>query len=233
MIILAFLLWLLVGWGVGYLIQKVTGWRSAFWVTFLAIMLLPWTETVIGIYVANSWYAKFGRLMPEGPIEVPGLLLAMDRDSNHPSLADWLNTRGFEFAEVEYSEDVYETPSMLSGPGFYQFRSARSPVAVCATAGASGKPAGVFATGGNCFTYTRSDRPMSRYAYDSGPDPFIRSNVRVYCIRLVDLLAQQDAARSCSVAVDGLFGIFVKGFSSPAGITEVLATVQPQSGLSN
>lgn len=233
LILVGLVLWLLVCFMAGLLLGRLTKRRSVFWLSFIVIFLLPWTNTIIGTYVAKSYYSRFGRLMPEAPITVSGFLYAVDRDSAHPAMYYFLTTRGFDFVEIEYSRSIYETPSLASGPGFYQFRLAPSSVADCATAGVSGKPVGVFATGGHCYSYTRSDFPISRYAYHRDGRKSLRSNVEVFCRRLIDLRNEQDVARSCVVDIYTLYGFRWEQIASPESPDEVLAVLQPQPSLSN
>lgn len=233
MILIGLVLWLLVCFMAGLLLGRLTKRRSVFWLSFIVIFLLPWTNTIIGTCVAKSYYSRFGRLMPEAPITVPGFLVNVRGDDSHPSLSHYLINRGFDFVEVEYSTNIHETPSMTSGPGFYQFRFADSSVADCATEGVSGKPVGIYATGGYCYSYTRSDFPISRYAYQSDARKSLRSNVNFFCMRLVDLRNQEDVARSCVVDVYMFGDIRWKHIESPEGVGEVLAVLQPQSDLSH
>jgi hypothetical protein len=227
---LAFLTWPFVCWLAARAARIWTGRRSAYWVTFLVMLLLPWTNTLIGYGVAASYYARFGRLMPEAPITVSGFLYAPSRDSNHPTLNQFLTTSGFDYVEIQYSRNISGTPSMDTGPGFYQFRLADSSMADCATAGVSGKPVGIFATGGDCYSYTRSDYPISRYAYQHDERKSLRSNVTVFCERLIDLRNQEDVARSCAASVNTLLGL---DWRVGAIRGEVMATLQPQPTLSN
>lgn len=227
---LVFLSWPFVCWLAARLAHDLTGGRrSAYWATFLVLLLLPWTNTLIGCAVATSYYARVGRLIPEVPITVPGFLLNVTRDDNHPSLRYYLTDRGFDFVEVEYSTNIHETPSMDSGAGFYQFRLADSSMADCANAGISGKPVGIFATGGYCYSYTRSDYPISRYAYQHDARKSLRPNVNFFCERLIDLRNQKDVARFCVLRVRTLIGLDLRVGASRG---EVMATLQPQPSLS-
>ena len=227
MAVVVLILWSLVCWVASRLMRHWTGSRIAYWLTFAVMFLLPWADGIIGVYVAKSYYAKFGHLMPDAPIPVEGFLME-ERRNGSPSLYYELSEKGFGFVEVEYTERIYETPSMVSGPGFYQFRALHSPVSGCTIPGVTGKPAGVFAVGGYCYAYARSDRPMSRYSYVSDPWTLLRSNVEKFCLRLVDLRTQADVARSCFVKVSGPLGLPMTHLESPDGITEVMAVLQPQ-----
>jgi hypothetical protein len=230
LLVLGLLVWLFISWLAARLAHDLTGGRrSAYWVTFLVLLLSPWTNTLIGYAVATSYYARFGRLMPEAPITAPGFLLASGRDDSHPLLYHFLAVSGFDFVEIQYSRNVAGTPSMGSGPGFYQFRLADSSVADCGTAGVSGKPVGIFATGGNCYSYTRSDYPISRYVYQDDRRKSLRSNVKVWCERITDMRNQEDVVRSCVLHVNTLIGLDAK-----VGVIhgEVIAMLQPQPTLS-
>jgi hypothetical protein len=228
---LVFLSWPFVCWLAARLAHDLTGGRrSAYWATFLVLLLLPWTNTLIGYAVAASYYARVGRLIPEAPITVPGFLLASGRDQTYPNLYQFLAISRFDFVEIQYSRNVAGTPSMDSGPGFYQFRLADSSVADCATAGVSGKPVGIFATGGYCYSYTRSDFPISRYVYQDDPRKSLRSNVKVYCVKITDLRNQEDVVRSCVLHVTTLLGLDARVGAIQG---EVIDMLQPQPTLSN
>ncbi len=228
---LALLVWLFICWLAARLAHDLSGGRrSAYWVTFFVLLLSPWTNTFIGYAVAASYYARVGRLIPETPITVPGFLLNVTPDDNHPPLRYYLTERGFDFVEIEYSTNIHETPSMDSGAGFYQFRLADSSMADCANAGISGKPVGIFSTGGYCYSYTRSDYPISRYAYQHDAQKSLRPNVNLFCERLIDLRNQKDVARFCVLSVGTLIGLDLRVGASRG---EVMATLQPQSDLSH
>jgi hypothetical protein len=204
-------------------------------VTFLVLLLSPWTNTFIRYGVATSYYARFGRLMPEAPIVAPGFLVGDYQDESHPSLWGYLVPPhgNFDFVEVKFTKSVYEMPSMVSGSGFYQFRLADSSVADCSTPGVSGKPVGVYAYADHCYTYTRSDRPASRYALVSEPKERLWSGVEAQCMKIVDLHDQREVAQSCWVNFD-LFPIDSHTVGPPGSpYTEMLAVLQSQSDLSH
>jgi hypothetical protein len=216
---LGLLIWPFVCWLAARLAHDLTGGRrSAYWATFLVLLLSPWTNTFIRYGVAASYYARFGRLMPEAPIAAPGFLVGDYQDESHPSLWGYLVPPhgNFDFVEVKLTKSVYEMPSMVSGPGFYQFRLADSSVADCSTPGVSGKPVGVYAYADHCYTYTRSDRPASRYALVSEPEERLWSGVEAQCMKIVDLHDQSEVARSCSVGLD-VFPAMSTAFRSPGG----------------
>ena len=237
LLVLGLLVWLFICWLAARLAHDLTGGRrSAYWVTFLVLLLSPWTNTLIGYAVATSYYARFGRLMPEAPIVVSGFLASDWSYSNNVDLWEYLGPPygNFDFVEVRFTESIPETPSMVSGSaGFYQFRLADSSVADCSTPGVSGKPVGVYAYADHCYTYTHSDGPISRYALVSGPREYLWPNVEARCMKIVDLRNQSDVARSCSVGFD----IFLIGSQTvgPYGPPhrDLFTVLQSQSDLSH
>jgi hypothetical protein len=238
---LPLLIWLFVCWLAARLAHDWTGGRrSAYWATFLVLFLSPWTNTFIRYGVAASYYARFGRLIPEAPIVVSGFLTEDRKYYNYSPPLQYLTppNGNFDFVEVRFTARDHEMlshgmPSMVSGPGFYQFRLADSSVADCSTPGVSGKPVGVYAHSAHCYTYTRSDRPMSRYALVSEPKERIWSGVNTLCMKIVDLHDQRRVARSCSVTFDVFpFGDHTVG--PPGGsYREMLAVLQSQSDRSH
>ena len=215
---LGLLIWPFICWLAARMAHIWTGRRSAYWVTFLVLLLSPWTNTFIRYGVAASYYARLGQLMPKAPIAAPGFLVGDFQDESHPSLWGYLVPPhgNFDFVEVRLTKSDYEMPSMVSGPGFYQFRLADSSVADCSAPGVSGKPVGVYAYADHCYTYTRSDRPSSRYAFVSEPEERLWSGVEAQCMKIVDLHDQSEVARSCSVGLD-VFPAMSTVFRSPGG----------------
>mgnify|MGYP001201225654 CR=1 FL=1 len=232
---LGLLVWPFICWLAARLAHDLSGGRrTAYWVTFFVLLLLPWTNTFIRYGVAASYYVRVGRLMPEAPIVAPGFLAADEQDHYQPPLSAYLVPPhgSFEFVEVRFTNSVREMPSMVYGPGFYQFRLADSSVPECSTFGVSGKPVGVYAHDAHCYTYTRSDRPMSRYALVSEPEERLWSGVIAQCMKIVDLHDQSEVARSCWFSFD-VFPIGSHTVGSRSIYADMLAVLQSQSDLSH
>ena len=225
---------LAIAWAVGRGMRRWSGSRIIGVLSFVAALVLPWTNTLIGLYVANDFYAS-SQLIPTEPIFSPGLLLDDARDDDDPELGSFLGpSMGLEFVEVEYTKSPPGPVPFV--PGFYRFRLSPEQPAYCANRGTSGKPGGVYSSGGICYAYVRDERPVSAYAFRTDPGTPLRSNVSYLCQRLIELKSRADVARSCVVNAhvggNGDDGVLVKHFESQSGFG-VLAFLRPRPRVEN
>ncbi len=196
--------WFLLAHSAGRLAARVSGRRGLFWLIAPIVFFLPLADVFTGAVVAQIWLYKLPPVRPAAPIRTDGYRI-MGHTTVLPVLDNVAPTGPFQYLEVEYPERPswsHADPGL--GCGFYQFRTPRYSSSCPDVPGAGSDSH--YRYDGRCFYVTHSKSGLARYAYGSTSEPPIFSrpwnNVRMNCIRVVDLVLNDDVARECGASVD-------------------------------
>ncbi|MEZ5563548.1 MAG: hypothetical protein R3F27_11405 [Gammaproteobacteria bacterium] len=190
--------WFIGSWYLAGRMSRSAKWpRLAFLATFLCLLMLPWLDFFAKFAIAKVYQSRDEQMRPASPLVVTGFLSGLNRDQDYPTFAEYfIRPYSFEYVEVEYTRRG--SRSLPAGRGFYQFFPAPPGRDRCARTGLSGSRDGILGTAGLCFSFTRTDKPISRYAVEDGEWHSLSFGLRARCRWVVDLHSRADVARTCA-----------------------------------
>lgn len=208
----AWSIWLLLSVAVGKIVRRVTGRRRAGWVTTALMFMAPFGDLPIGILLTKHLINEFGgHTRVERRVEADGFLWLGYTSLWSPPWYVLTQSRPYGYLEMKYPQTYTVLGAQPSSfrPGFYQFR--------LLSAGGKDKcfrpiedlpPDSYRLWDANwCFSVTRTDAPVSRYAYHNigkrrlGPI-YQFFNIGVMCLSVEDLLEHREIASECRYVWD-------------------------------